>query len=110
MEIIPIHADVLVEDLFFGQIVTKSGLIILDDDGKDRGIHPRWAKVYAVGGENKLDIKKGDWVLIEHGRWTRGIEIELDSKRKIRKVDPSALLMKSETEPKAENWYFRGKD
>ena len=37
--------NVLVTDMHFGEQVTEGGIIIADDDGKTRGIYPRWAKV-----------------------------------------------------------------
>jgi hypothetical protein len=40
----------------------------------DQGIVPRWARVYSVGPEQE-DIKVGQYVLVSHGRWTRGIEV-----------------------------------
>jgi len=75
----PIKNRVLVSDMFFGEQKTKSGLIIRDDDGGTRGIYPRWGKVYAIGPDNKDPINVGEWVLVEHGRWTRGFEVEMDN-------------------------------
>ena len=72
----PIKSNVIVEDMYFGDEVTKGGIIITNDDGKDRGIKPRWARVYAKGPENKEPYEVGDWVLIEHGRWTRGFDLD----------------------------------
>jgi len=46
----------------------------MDDNGKDRGIRPRWAKVHAVG-HKVTDIKPGQWVLVEHGQWTYRTEV-----------------------------------
>ena len=37
----PIKNRILVTDMHFGQTKSKGGLIILDDDGKDLGVHPR---------------------------------------------------------------------
>jgi co-chaperonin GroES (HSP10) len=73
----PINDGVIVIDMNFGEQKTHGGLIIQSDNGKTHGIHPRWAKVYAVGNEQK-DVSVGQWILIEHGRWTRGIKIEDD--------------------------------
>ena len=68
----PLKKRVLVSNMHFGDVKTKGGVILLDDDGKADGTHPRWAKVYAVGPEQQ-DVKVGEWVLIAHGRWTRHI-------------------------------------
>ena len=52
-----------------------------EDDSKitagERGIRARWAEVYAVGPEND-DVKVGDWVLMDHGRWTEEYKLEDD--------------------------------
>lgn len=101
-EIIPLHKDVLVYDMYFGEKKTTAGIIILDDNKKDRGIHPRWAKVYAVGSK-QVDVKKDDWVLIEHGRWSRGIDLE-EQGITLRRVDPKCILGISENEPNQEEY------
>lgn len=64
------------------------------------GIHPRWGKVFAVGPK-RTDLKVGDWILVEHGRWTRSIEHELENGEKIelRMVDNNAILMSAEEPP-----------
>ena len=71
-KIIPIRDNVLVSDMDFDVRTTKGGIFLLNDDGKSEGIRPRWGRVWAVGDEQQ-DLKVGDWVLVEHGRWTRGI-------------------------------------
>ena len=70
----PLPNRVLVCDMEYGDKLTKGGLIILNDDGKERGIKPRWATVYAVG-ELVTDVKVGDRIMIAHGRWTRGVQV-----------------------------------
>ncbi len=95
----PIGDGVIVIDMNFGEQKTSSGLIIQSDNGKTHGIHPRWAKVYAVGEEQK-DVKVGQWILVEHGRWTRGIKIEDDEGEKIiRRVDTKCMMMVSDEAP-----------
>ena len=37
----PIHDHVLATDMYFGDQKTKTGIIILNDDGKSEGIRPR---------------------------------------------------------------------
>ena len=91
---------VLVSDMHFGEQVTKSGIILGDDDGKTRGIYPRWGRVYSKGPDNKEDYKLGDWILIEHGRWTRGILIEDDTgEKEVRMVDAECILAYSDEKP-----------
>ena len=66
---------VIVTNIESGARLTTKGIIIPDDDGKERGIRPRWCEVYAVG-EEITDIKPGEWILVSHGRWTRGMDIQ----------------------------------
>ena len=91
---------VLVSDMFFGEQKTKGGLIILDDDGDTRGIYPRWGKVYSKGPKNKVDYNVGDWILIQHGRWTRGINMETDGEEyTLRMVEADSVLAVSDERP-----------
>lgn len=72
----PIKNRVIVSDMHFGEQIRKSGLILTGDDGTSRGIYPRWCKVHAKGPENEDEYSVGDWILVEHGRWTRGVDID----------------------------------
>jgi co-chaperonin GroES (HSP10) len=96
-EIRPLRDTVLVTDMNFEFRVTTSGIILPSDDAKDSGIRPRWAKVYAVGPE-QLDVQVDQWILVAHGRWTRGIDIVDSSgiRRTIRKVDNNDILLISD--------------
>ena len=95
----PLHDHVLVT-MNFKERVTSSGIIIQSTDGKLEGIHARWARVYAIGNK-QTDVKVGDWILIEHGRWTRGFDAENDDGTKItlRKIDTDAILLVSDEKP-----------
>lgn len=113
----PIGDTVLAQDMYFGDVQLKSGLIILNDNGKDRGIHARWCKVYAVGPKCHLDIEAGDWILVKHGRWSNGIDLgdlfPSDYGHKevvIRKIDSNDILLKSKDDPHPENLYYEGKE
>jgi co-chaperonin GroES (HSP10) len=99
-KIVPLADKVLVSDMNFDGQKTFSGIIIPSDNGKVHGIHPRWAKVFAVGNQQK-DVKVGEWILIEHGRWTRGIEHELENGEivELRMVDNAAILMSADEPP-----------
>lgn len=100
-----IHNDVIVSDMDFGEIRLASGIILRSDDGKSHGIKPRWGKVYKVGPEQK-DIKEGQWILIEHGRWTRKIKInDGESEKEIQKVDVEAILAVSDERPSENDQY-----
>ena len=92
---------VLVTDMDFGEQKTASGLIITSDDGKERGVYPRWGKVYSKGPKNTDDYNVGDWILVEHGRWTRGINIETadDGEITVRMVEAESVLAMSDEKP-----------
>jgi len=98
----PLYDHVIVEDMVFEARRTRAGLIIPNDNGKAEGIRPRWAKVYSVGPEQK-DVAPGQWILVEHGRWTRGVKIEDDAgERTIRRVDTNDILLVSDEQPSDE--------
>lgn len=95
-EIRPIKDHVLVVNMEQGDKVTAGGIIMLDDNGKDRGIRPRWAQVWRVGPE-QTDLSPGQWILVEHGRWTYGIETAIpeDSDEKpyyVQRVDIKGVI------------------
>lgn len=92
---------VLVSDMYFGEQTTKGGLIIKDDNGSTRGIYPRWAKVYDKGPDNIDEYNIGDWILVEHGRWTRGILLEENGiEVEVRMVETESVLAYSNEKPK----------
>lgn len=89
---------ILVYGMEFKERISRGGIIMINDDMKSAGIRPRWARVYAVGPKSKEDIKVGDYVMIAHGRWSRGQTIEdSEGEKTIRKVDPNDILLISET-------------
>jgi hypothetical protein len=90
--------NVLVSDMVFDERISTGGILLLNDNGKGNGIRPRWGRVYAVGPEQK-DVNVGDWVLVAHGRWTRGLDLEDESGQlTIRKIDPNDILLVSDDE------------
>lgn len=96
----PVGNRVIVENMYFGEQKTKAGLIITNDDGNVRGIYPRWGQVYAKGPENKDEYDVGDWVLIEHGRWTRSVKIDDgESEKELRMIETESILGWSKTKP-----------
>jgi hypothetical protein len=98
--ITPMRGKVLVHNIETGDKRTKSGIIILDDDGKDHGIRERWAQVYAVGPD-VTDIQVGEWCLIKHGRWSRGVPFHTpQGVVTVRLVDwPDAVLLAADEPP-----------
>ena len=95
----PLHDHVIVTEMNFKDRTLSSGIVLLGDDAKTAGIRPRWAQVYAIGPDQK-DVAVGQWILVEHGRWTRGSEVEIDGEEMtIRRIDATAILMVSDESP-----------
>lgn len=91
-----LHDTVIVSDMAFDERISAGGIIIPNDDMKNSGIRPRWGRVYAIGPDQK-EVRVGQYILISHGRWTRGIKIEDSSgELTIRKVDNNDILMVSD--------------
>jgi len=96
----PIKDHVLVTDLYFGEQKTKGGIIVRDDNGTARGVYPRWARVWAKGPNNTDPYEVGEYVLIEHGRWTRKIDCDVDGEEiTLHRVDIDAILAVSNEKP-----------
>lgn len=95
--LLPLGSTILVSDMNFEFRVTTSGIILPGDDAKNSGIRPRWGKVYAIGPE-QTDVQVGQWILVDHGRWTRGVQIEdaAGNKITVRKVDNKDILLVSD--------------
>jgi co-chaperonin GroES (HSP10) len=93
-----LHDHVIVSEMIFDQRITHSGIILMNDNGTTLGIRPRWGRVYAVGPKQR-DVTIGQWVCIDHGRWTRGLDIEDESgKTTIRRIDPKDILLISNSD------------
>ena len=98
-DIKPLKKRVLVSDMHFGETKTKGGIILSDDDGSEGGIHPRWGKVYAIGDQQE-DVKVGEWVMVAHGRWSRGFKIKKKGvELEVRMIDENDILLVSDDEP-----------
>lgn len=90
---------VIITDMDFVGRQLSSGIWLLGDDGKADGIRPRWGKVYKVGPD-QTDVSVGQWVYVEHGRWTRGLEVEIDGEVfTVRRVDPKAMIFVQDEPP-----------
>ena len=98
-DITPLKKRVLVSDMHFGETKTKGGIILTDDDGSESGIHPRWAKVYAIGDQQD-DVMVGQWVMVSHGRWSRGFKVKKEGvELEVRMIDENDILLVSDDEP-----------
>lgn len=90
-ELIVFGDTILATDMVFDERIVH-GIVLLNDDMKSAGIRPRWCTVYKIGPDQK-DVKIGDKILVEHGRWSRGIKIRDDEGVKtIRKIDPNGIM------------------
>jgi len=99
--ITPTQKNILVTDMEFGERKTSTGLILPGDDMEERGIRPRWCRVLAVGPKN-LDVKAGEYILVAHGRWTRGLDMtdpNTNESITVRLVDPKDVLLSSDELP-----------
>lgn len=93
-DIAPLADHILIINMEKGEKITRGGLIVMDDNGKDRGIRPRWAQVYKVG-KNVDYVEPGQWILLEHGRWTYGLNLDLPdgSTLYVQRADTDAILL-----------------
>jgi co-chaperonin GroES (HSP10) len=98
--LIPLNDNILITDMNFDARVTAGGIILPSDDGKSEGIRHRWGRVWKVGPK-QVDVKVGEWILLEHGRWTRSVTVvEPDGNEIIiRRADLNGILAVSEEEP-----------
>ena len=100
-----LNDDVIVTDMKFEERLSSGGIVLLNDDANSTGIRPRWAKVYAIGPEQR-EIEPGQWVYIEHGRWSRGIEVEIDDEQfTLRRIDPKCIIFVSDEEPPSDDTF-----
>ena len=99
-KIMPLRDKILAADMNFEEQKTAGGIIIQSDDGKAHGVKPRWCRVWAIGPEQK-DVKVGEWILVEHGRWTRGMTVEDQSGKEvvIRGIENKSIMMSADTPP-----------
>jgi len=93
----PLGNGIAVRNMEFGEQKTESGLIVLSDDGKNSGIHPRWGEVTHIGPDQH-DVKIGQYVLVAHGRWSRGFELNGET---LRTVEPNDVLGVQDEQPQS---------
>ena len=93
----PLGNGIAVQNMEFGEVKTASVLILTSDNGKARGVHPRWGQVTHVGPDQQ-DVKVGQYILVAHGRWSRGFEL---NGKTLRPVDPKDVLGVQDEPPQA---------
>lgn len=65
-----------VEDVTQTRFVNKaaSGILVASGDG-NQTVYPRWGKALHVGPDVR-EVKPGDYIMIEPGKWTFGFIVE----------------------------------
>jgi co-chaperonin GroES (HSP10) len=100
MKVKALSTKILATDLERGEQKSAGGIVLLDDDGKVEGVRARWMQVYSKGKEVTDEIQEGDWIYVEHGRWTRGMELrEDDNVVTLWGIDPDGILLVSSEKP-----------
>ena len=103
MQIRPLRSRVLASSCELGARKTESGVLLLDDDGKEVGIRPRWFIVRAIGPEQK-DVVPGQYILVSHGRWTWAAtvhdKVNDEFVDDIRMIDENDILAVTDERPK----------
>lgn len=102
-QITPIHDKILgrMLETFGVNRTTQGGVILTETDMNAEGaIRPRWFEITQVGPEQD-EFTPGQFVLVSHGRWSRGIDM-VGSQReedKLFLIDGDELLMVSDENP-----------
>ena len=93
---------ILCKEMERGQQVSRGGIILPDDDAREEGIRPRWMQVVSVGPEVR-GISPDQWIMVEHGRWTHGMEVRVgDDKFTIWGAEEESVLLISDEKPEIE--------
>lgn len=104
---VPLEDRIIITDIEQGMQRTDSGIYLGNHEMKVTGIRPRWARVSYVG-DNVIDVKVGEWILLQHGRWSRIINYKGED---MQMADPNGILMIADKKPtdKEMGEWIRGK-
>ena len=94
-DIEPIEDHVLIDIIESTNERKVNGIIIPGEESTERGIRPRWARIYKVGPKQE-DVKPGQWAYIKHGEWTRGV---LVGENVYRRINPKEIFLVSDEKP-----------
>jgi co-chaperonin GroES (HSP10) len=96
----PLKDKVFVTDINFDEEITTAGIVLKSDNGKGEGVKPRWGRVWAIGPEQE-DVKVGQWILMEHARWTREFQHEAEDGTitKLHMADLNAIMLVADEKP-----------
>lgn len=95
----PIEDHVLIDAIESTGERIVNGLIIPGENSTERGIRPRWARIYKVGPKQE-DVQPGQWALVKHGEWTRGVLI---GGKVYRRINPKEIFLVSDEQPSEVN-------
>lgn len=100
-KLLPLRDKIIVCNMNFDEEITSAGIVLTSDNGKGQGVKPRWGQVWAIGPD-QTDVKVGNWILMEHGRWTREFEYENEDGiiSKLQMADNNGIMLVSEDKPK----------
>ena len=98
--LVPLKDKVFVTDINFDEETTAGGIVLKSDNGKGEGVKPRWGRIWAIGPEQK-DLKVGEWILMEHARWTREFQHEGEDGTitKLHMADLNAIMLVADEKP-----------
>jgi co-chaperonin GroES (HSP10) len=99
----PIHDKVLAKMLEpVGDERKVGGIILTERNLGEESVRPRWFEVISVGPE-QTEMQAGEFVLVPHGRWSRGVDIDgtLRESDKLFLLDNDSLLGTSDVNPLA---------
>jgi co-chaperonin GroES (HSP10) len=96
----PLKDKIFVTDINFDEEVTSGGIVLKSDNGKGEGVKPRWGRVWAIGPEQE-DVEVGQWILMEHARWTREFQHEAEDGTitKLHMADLNAIMLVADEKP-----------
>jgi co-chaperonin GroES (HSP10) len=101
--ITPIRDNVMAKMLEpVGQERNVNGIILTERNLGEESIRPRWFEVICVGPE-QTDLQAGSFVLVPHGRWSRGLDVDgtLREADKLFLLDNESLMGTSDVNPLA---------
>jgi hypothetical protein len=104
----PMKGKIFVTDLERGMSKTAGGIIITDDNMKNHGIKARWGRVAIVASDVDF-VSPGEWVLVEHGRWTMGMDyLDADTGKTVMvwMVEPKAMMLATQEDPRPAGYSF----
>jgi co-chaperonin GroES (HSP10) len=84
---------------------TRGGMILTEKNFGEDTIRSRWFKIMYVGDEQK-DVKPGQYVLMPHGRWSRGLDLDGTHREedKLFLLDNNDMLATTDQDPLVEGW------